>query len=396
MLTITDNYTGSLPYSLEKLGNPTGLFFFDIETTGLSAKTSQLYLIGCLYTDGTNFCLHQWFAESYADEKHLLTAFRDYVKTLPEGCLLMHFNGNTFDMPYLRQKYERYKQAFPLETMVNMDIYRMIRPYKCLLGLASLRQKAIEDYLNIPRKDPFDGGQLIAVYEDYLHTHSPQGLQALLLHNDEDVRNMPLLLAALHLNDYMESSYQLTEQRLHPATTWDGTQKNELLITLTSPIALARPISLRLDNGIYLTASKDRIRLAIPLRQGTLKHYFADAKEYFYLPNEDRAIHKSVGIYVDKAYRQKATKDNCYTKKTGLFIPCPCGMEIEEGSYVVFRQERKEKNFYLEYTPGDATDPALAADQENLCPSLDLPQRSTEKTNLFWTQYVHAIWKSRR
>ena len=79
MLTITDNYTGSLPYPLEKLGNPTGLFFFDIETTGLSAKTSQLYLIGCLYTDGTQFQLHQWFAENYADEKLLLTTFRDYV-----------------------------------------------------------------------------------------------------------------------------------------------------------------------------------------------------------------------------------------------------------------------------------------------------------------------------
>ena len=382
MLTITDNYTGSLPYSMDKLGNPTGLFFFDIETTGLSAKTSQLYLIGCLYTDGNHFQLHQWFAESYADEKLLLTTFRDYVQTLPEGCLLMHFNGNTFDMPYLRQKYERYKQPFPLDTMKNMDIYRMIRPYKCLLGLPSLRQKAIEDYLNIPRKDPFDGGQLIAVYEDYLRTHSPQGLHALLLHNDEDVRNMPLLLAALHLNDYMEATYQLTEQRLHHSTTWDGSEKDELLVTLTSPIALARPISLRLDNGIYLTASKDRIRLAAPLYEQTLKHYFADTKEYFYLPKEDRAIHKSVGIYVDREHRQKATKDNCYTKKTSVFIPCPCGMDVDESLYVVFRQERKEKDFYLEYTQ---------TDHENI-----FPRPSLEESNCFWTTYIHTLWKSRR
>ncbi len=382
MLTITDNYTGSLPYSLEKLGSPSGLFFFDIETTGLSAKTSQLYLIGCLYTDGTQFQLHQWFAESHTDEKLLLTTFRDYIKTLPEGCLLMHFNGNTFDMPYLRQKYDRYKQPFPLDTMENMDIYRMIRPYKALLGLPSLRQKAIEDYLNIPRKDPFDGGQLIAVYEDYLRTHSPQGLQALLLHNDEDVRNMPLLLAALHLNDYMEADYQLTEQRLHHTTAWDGTEKDELLLTLESPIALARPISLRLDNGTYLTASGNRIRLAVPLCEMTLKHYFADTKDYFYLPDEDRAIHKSVGIYVDKKHRQKATKDNCYTKKNAVFIPCPCGMEVDESTYIVFRQERKEKGFYLEYSH---------AESDQFFPAI-----SQEDTSLFWTQYIHAIWKSRR
>ncbi|MBR6526483.1 MAG: ribonuclease H-like domain-containing protein [Lachnospiraceae bacterium] len=382
MLTITDNYTGSLPYPLEKLGDPTGLFFFDIETTGLSAKTSQLYLIGCLYTDGTHFQLHQWFAESYADEKLLLTTFRDYVQSLPDGCLLMHFNGNTFDMPYLRQKYERYQQIFPLETMENMDIYRMIRPYKCLLGLPSLRQKAIEDYLGIPRKDPFDGGQLITVYEDYLRTHSSQGLQALLLHNDEDVRNMPLLLAALHFNDYMEAGYQLTQQNIHHTTTWDGSDKTELLLTLISPVALARPISLRLDNGTYLTASGNRIRLAIPLCQLTLKHYFTDTKEYFYLPDEDRAIHKSVGIYVDKEHRQKATKDNCYIKKTSIFIPCPCGMEINEQFHVIFHHQRKEKAFYLEYTSTDP-DPLF-------------PGTSQVTADDFWTQYIHAIWKSRR
>ena len=382
MLTITDQYTGSLPYPIEKLGDPSGLFFFDIETTGLSAKTSQLYLIGCLYTDGTQFQMHQWFAESYSDEKILLTTFRDYVRSLPEGCLMMHFNGNTFDMPYLRHKYERYKQSFPLDDMANMDIYRMIRPYKCLLGLPSLRQKAIEDYLSIPRKDPFDGGQLIAVYEDYLRTRSPQGLQALLLHNDEDVRNMPLLLAALHLNDYMEANYRLTEQRLHHTTGWDGRAKDELLLTLDSPIALARSISLRMDNGSYLTASGHRIRLAVPLFEMTLKHYFEDTKEYFYLPDEDRAIHKSVGIYVDKEHRQKATKDNCYAKKTAVFLPCPFGMENIENSYIIFRQDRKEKDFYLEFDPA-ASVPCF-------------PGISQEDTDSFWTQYVHAIWKSRR
>ncbi len=381
MLTITDTYTGTLPYSMDRLGELTGLFFFDIETTGLSAKTSQLYLIGCLYTDGTVFHLHQWFAESYADEKLLLETFRDYVETLPKDCLMLHFNGNGFDIPYLRQKYERYKKPFPLEHMKDLDIYRAIRPYKALLGLPSLRQKAIEDYLGILRRDPFDGGQLIAVYEDYLHTHSAEGLKALLLHNDEDVRNMPLLLAALDLQDYMEASYELTEQRLHQTTSWDGSPKNELLLTLHSPIALPRPISLRLDNGLYLTADKHRIRLAVPLCERTLRHYFANTKDYFYLPDEDRAIHKSVGIYVDKEHRQKATKDNCYTKKTGQFIPCPALLELDEESFIVFRRERKEKEYYLEYLSD---------------PSDTFPCACREEASLFWNRFIHAIWKSRR
>lgn len=384
MLTITDHYTGSLPYSYEKLGNPAGLLFFDIETTGLSAKTSQLYLIGCLFTDGTEFHLTQWFAESYRDEKLLIEAFQDYLAALPEGCLLLHFNGNGFDLPYLRHKCERYKKPFPLDDMESMDIYREIRPYKNVLGLPSLRQKALEDYLGITRTDPFDGGQLIAVYEDYLQTHSPLGLKALLLHNDEDVRNMPKVLAALNLSDYMEADYSLISQKLHRTTAFDGSEKTELFVILHSEIPLPHPISIRMENGIYLTASAGRISLAVPLADLTLKHYFDNTKDYFYLPEEDRAVHKSVGIYVDKEHRQKATKENCYIRKAGFFLACPAGMECRELPYVVFRQERKDKEFYLEWVERDpATDPQF-------------PGNTSEDTAAFWNQYVRAIWKSRR
>lgn len=380
MLTITDDYTGSLPYSYEKLGSPAGLFFFDIETTGLSAKTSQLYLIGSLFTDGTSFHLRQWFAESQADEPVLLAAFRDYLNTLPEGCLLLHFNGNGFDLPYLRQKYERYKKPFPLDTFQSMDIYRAIRPYKCVLGLPSLRQKAIEDYLGITRKDPFDGGQLIAVYEDYLDTRSELGLKALLLHNEEDVRNMPKLLAALNLGDYMEADYTLVTQKLHRTVTLDGASRTELFVVLHCGIPLPNPISIRLDNGLYLTASANRISLAVPLPELALRHYFANTKEYFYLPDEDRAVHKSVGIYVDKEHREKATKDNCYTRKYGVFLPCPAALELSEEDFIIFRDNRKDKDFYLEWTE----------EEEHF------PGGSPETAAEFWNEYVHAVWKSRR
>lgn len=36
---------------------------------------------------------------------------------------------------------------------------------------------------------------------------------------------------------------------------------------------------------------------------------------------EDTAIHKSVGEYVDRDARAKATARTCYTKKQGLFLP---------------------------------------------------------------------------
>ncbi len=386
MLTVTDDYTASLPYPFEKLDQGGGLLFFDIETTGLSAKTSLLYLIGSLYTDGTSFHLIQWFSEGEEDEKKLLLAFREYVGSLPAGCRLLHFNGNTFDLPYLRQKYARYKCAFPLDEMDSADLLRLIRPYRRVMGLASLRQKALEDYLGIEREDPFSGGQLISVYQDYLQTRSPAGLKALLLHNDEDLRNMPRLLAALNLRDYMQADYTLSSWRVHGTRSLDGCAREELMVVLESPVSLPRPISLRQECGPYLTASDRRISLAVPLVEQELKHYFPNPKDYYYLPSEDRAVHKSVGVFVDPAFRQKATKDTCYVRKEGCFLPCPAGMKMEslpagekEGTESLltrslYRADLKAGNWYLEWT-GEEAPPWKA------CP------------DAFWSESVRCIWK---
>ncbi len=373
MLTINDRYTSALPCSPAKLGSYDNLLFFDIETTGLSARTSQLYLIGCLCIQGSDFFFHQWFAEAPADEALLLDAFRDYLAGLSGTCLLLHFNGNGFDLPYLRQKYEKFQKPFPLEQMDSLDLYRLIRPYKKVLGLPSLRQKAIEDYLNITRTDPYDGGQLIQVYADYLEDRAEEKRSALLAHNDEDVRNMPKLLAILRLDDYMKADYRLSSCELHEAAGLAGEKRQELLVLLESPLPLPRPISLRTDSGLYLTASGTRISLAVPLTCLCLKHYFPNPKDYFYLPQEDRAVHKSVGIYVDKEYRTRATKDNCYIKREGLFLPCPPDMEREKEESAVFCQDRRDKDFYLEWS--DSGRAFL--------------------TEEFWNRFIHALWKNR-
>ena len=54
---------------------------------------------------------------------------------------------------------------------------------------------------------------------------------------------------------------------------------------------------------------------------GELKTFFKDYKDYYYLPAEDTAIHKSVGEFVDKKARVQATARTAYIKKTGSFLP---------------------------------------------------------------------------
>ena len=49
MLTVTKDVSPVFSYPPERLGALSDLLFFDIETTGFSARRNRLYLIGCLY-----------------------------------------------------------------------------------------------------------------------------------------------------------------------------------------------------------------------------------------------------------------------------------------------------------------------------------------------------------
>ena len=52
MITIKHPVSPDITYPLERIAPLRDLLFFDIETTGFSGDTSQLYLIGCVYHDG--------------------------------------------------------------------------------------------------------------------------------------------------------------------------------------------------------------------------------------------------------------------------------------------------------------------------------------------------------
>ena len=82
MITIKHPIEFPNTYPLDRIGPLKDLLFFDIETTGFSGETSQLYLIGCTYFDGFGWKLIQWFADTRQAEKELLDAFFEFLKRL--------------------------------------------------------------------------------------------------------------------------------------------------------------------------------------------------------------------------------------------------------------------------------------------------------------------------
>jgi hypothetical protein len=95
----------------------------------------------------------------------------------------------------------------------------------------------------------------------------------------------------------------------------------------------------------YVSIQENIIYISIKVIHKELKYFFQNYKDYYYLPKEDMAVHKSVSAFVDKNYRQKAKPENCYTKKTFDSVPIFDNKELEFNE--LFKENLKDKISYV-------------------------------------------------
>ena len=332
-------------YPIENFCIPKKTLFIDIETTGLYAKSSSLYLIGCVYyhLDEANSCWHsiQWFATNYEDEENILRSFADFAKSYH---YLIHFNGNQFDIPYLERKFEQYHIDFNIRSFEGIDIYRRISPYKAFLKLPNCKQKTIECFLSTDREDTYSGGELIEFYHDYVLTHDEEKERFLLLHNEDDLKGMLDIVAALNIPDLFHTPIKVVKVQANYYNDIHQQRYPEIVMTLKLSCTLPTEISYGANN-CYFTGHNQEGKLRVPIYEEELKYFYSNYKDYYYLPNEDVAIHKSVASFVDKAYREQATASNCYTKKTSSYLP-----QWDVVFSPFFKRDYKDKSLFFELT----------------------------------------------
>lgn len=329
MITQTSDIALTLTGTLFQDCDKAGLLFFDIETTGFTAGTSSLYLIGAISWRESSWHLTQWLAESPAEESLILQNFLDFSRSCSQ---LIHFNGDRFDLPYLKEKCLAYQLEDTLDTMVSRDLYRMIRPLKTLLKLPALNQRSLEEYLGIFRRDPYTGGELIQVYKEFTVDRSSEKLQKLLLHNHEDLMGMMDILPILSYQTLLTGSFAVSGCEI------DG---DTLILHGRLPIVLPQVFSYG-NSLFYLTGQQDRISVQIHGLKDTLKYFFPDYKNYYYLPEEDIALHKSVAAFVDREHREPAKASTCYNKKKGFYLP-----QFEPLFQPVFKKDYQDKQLYF-------------------------------------------------
>lgn len=313
--------------------------FFDIETTGFSPAHTMLYLIGCATRKDDKIVIEQFFADTPEDEPLILASF---LSLLEKYGTIITFNGIGFDIPYLKAKCTAFQFEEPFSKKNYIDIFQFISSYKFLLKLPNYKQKSLEAFLGIGREDLYNGGELIQVYKEYQKQPNEELLFLLKQHNFEDVLGMPGLLTVFGYQNFFEGDYSVTSLKSNAFTDAEGRSGKELIVEIKNHIPLPRRVSCRYED-FYLLCSQDTSRLSIRLYDGTLKFFYPDYQNYYYLPNEDTAIHKSVSGFVDKEYRKKATASTCYTKKNSLFVP-----QFEVLMEPAFCQNYKDKKTYFE------------------------------------------------
>lgn len=336
-----------LNYPLERIAPLDKCLFLDIETTGFTARSSSLYLIGCAYYCEGGWFVRQWFADAPQEETDLLTAFFEFAKPFSH---LLHFNGNNFDLPYLLQKNEQYHLPYSFDKFTGIDIYRRTAPYKYFLKLPNCKQKTVELFLGINRMDTFHGGELISVYHDYVKKPSEFDLKALLQHNFDDMKGMLAILPVLAYYDLFNGEVRAKKVQANYYRDLKGDKHQEILIKLKFSSPLPAAVSFAAA-GCYFSGEGREGSLKVPLFEEEMKYFYSNYKDYYYLPGEDLAMHKSVATFVDKEHRTQASAATCYTRKFSSYLP-----QWDIIFEPFFKREYKSKELFFELTDELKTD----------------------------------------
>ncbi len=386
MLTFNKKINNTLVYPIYRPYNINEVMFFDIETTGFSAKTSIVYLIGCMYYHEESWHILQWILDDLSKEKELLLALSSKLKAYKR---IIHYNGTGFDIPYLMEKYKSYNIDQPFSSLDSFDLYKTIIPYKKLFPLANLKLQTLQDYLGFKREDIHSGGDLINVFSQYVgraklekltaYNNSSNKEQAsskilldtLLLHNYDDVAGMLDVCDILPYIDFI--NYGISNEDIIGTkkeildsnilftieTSKIFPHKLEWLVPFSSKeVTVSKRESAKdkyttnssdiIDTNYSIIVKDNYIYIKSPILTGKLKYFFDNYKDYYYLPVEDTVVHKSLAVYVDKEYKIKAKPDECYTNLESVFIPVTDSGDYSLKEIKTFKDSYKSYSYYNE------------------------------------------------
>ena len=208
METIKKEFNKSLYYSdnVKDIGTGGRVAFFDIETTGLNPLFSSVILIGFSYEKDGTYYVEQFFAEKANEEKCILEKFK---QAMEEFDTVVTYNGKSFDVPFINARMKKNNINYEMSHR-HLDLICHVRPNKSILGLSSCSLKNVEKMLDIKREDEIDGEESIDLYYQFIKSNDQELKKKILLHNFEDVYNLPDVMKIFDRVSYNSAPESIT------------------------------------------------------------------------------------------------------------------------------------------------------------------------------------------
>ncbi len=188
------NDSFAIPKNFYRLYNNLPFALFDIETTGLNPQYNKVILIGILYYKENKLTLEQLFCHSKDEEPYLLEEFIRRIKEVP---MLISYNGDSFDIPFLNKRIQVNKIDNKLPSFVSFDLLKLVRAYKTQFNLENCKLKSVERYLGIEREDQISGKESVDLYNKFEITKDKSLKDLILLHNHDDLRYLLQVMKVL-------------------------------------------------------------------------------------------------------------------------------------------------------------------------------------------------------
>ena len=176
--------------------DPTRILFLDTETTGLGGGAGTLAFeigIGHLLADGS-FSVRQLVMLDYPQEASMLARLQELSAPFDMLCT---FNGSTFDLPLLESRFRMNRMQPVCLQKPHIDLLHLSRRlWKLRLG--SCRLSRLEEViLGQARTDDLPGSEAPKRFFDYLRTSRFDLLDDVLLHNEQDIASLCVLLGRM-------------------------------------------------------------------------------------------------------------------------------------------------------------------------------------------------------
>lgn len=311
---------------------PENTLLLNVETTGLRSSSSFVCMISAAYRNNHDITSITWLAGSRMDEKAMLLRLQDLADSFPA---LLTYGGNSFAFRFLADRFDIYSEAVLFPDKQLTDLQKSFRPLLHILPLTHMKKAEIESFLSFSRRGIRTGRELIPVFETWERQKDLSARDALIQHAQEDIH---FLCQVCKLHSYLDFLHGKWESA-GCSETAEG-----LLFSVSLSAPVPQPVSWQNDFAGFHLAGKNGQALVVPYH-GSLRYFLpGPCSDYYYLPEEDTAIHRSVAQFVDRSRRVKATPDTCYVNREGTFLPVPASFPGP-----LFSAARKSALSYTEY-----------------------------------------------